>query len=34
VHGDGPSAVAMAEHLKQGLTAAGLTAKTLPEMDL
>ena len=34
VHGDGPSAVAMAEHLKQGLTAAGLSAKTLPDMDL
>lgn len=34
VHGDGPSAVAMAEHLKQGLTAAGLTAKPLPDMDV
>ena len=32
VHGDGPSAVAMAKHLQTGLTEAGLVAKTLPEM--
>jgi len=34
VHGDGASAVAMAKHLQAGLTNAGLTAKTLPEMML
>jgi UPF0271 protein len=34
VHGDGASAVAMAKHLQSGLTHAGLTAKTLPEMML
>lgn len=34
VHGDGPSAVAMASHLKAGLQKAGLTAKTLPDMML
>jgi UPF0271 protein len=34
VHGDGASAVAMAKHLQTGLTHAGLTAKTLPDMML
>lgn len=34
VHGDGASAVAMAKHLQTGLTLAGLTAKTLPDMML
>ncbi|MEC8728698.1 MAG: 5-oxoprolinase subunit PxpA [Pseudomonadota bacterium] len=34
VHGDGPSAVAMAKHLQNGLIKAGLTAKTLPDMML
>ena len=32
VHGDEPSAVAMARHLRDGLEAAGLEAATLPEI--
>ncbi len=32
VHGDGPSAVAMAQHLRAGLKAAGVQLVTLPEM--
>ena len=32
VHGDGPSALATARHIRSGLEAAGFQMKTLPEM--
>lgn len=32
VHGDGPAALATARHIKDGLQAAGLEMKTLPQM--
>ena len=32
VHGDEPSALAMVQHLKSGLEAAGMRPATLPEL--